>query len=101
MVSKIDEARTKHQAQVDKEVLAAIEFELEGSIAHAGGVLTGFSVKYGVSDCLIVLRAVVGSRPMISFVGAPDLSSALRKCVSSAYHDDLRWKEDGFAKNEV
>lgn len=100
MTATLTKRREQHQEVVEKEILAAVEFELVGSIAHAGGVLTGFSVKFSDSDCLMTLRAVIGSRPMVSFVGCPDLSSCFRKAVVEAYHDGLKWRKDEFARME-
>ena len=101
MTDTITDKRRAHQAIVDKEVLAAIEFELEGALAHAGAVLTGFSVKYGPSDCLMTLRAILAGKNMVSFVGCPDLGSCFRKAVVEAYHDGLKWREDEYAKKSL
>lgn len=98
--SKVDISREIHQDNISREVLAAVEFELVGSIAHAGGVLRGLSVKFGDSECLMTLRAVLAGKPQVSFVGAPDLPSCFRKAVVDAYHDELRWREDVYARKE-
>ncbi len=97
-VDTLSEKRQAYAKTVDKEILAAVEFELEGAVGHAGGVLTGLSVKFGASDCLLTLRADFGAKKMVSFVGCPDLGSCLRKGVTEAYHDGLRWREDEFAR---
>ena len=96
MGNKLDEKRHLHQEMIGKEVLAAIEFELVGSIAHAGGELTGFSVKFGEVDTLMILRAVLPGGAHVAFVGAPDLASCLRKAVGEAYSDNLVWKADAY-----
>jgi len=96
----LSKKRQEYKAHVDKEVLAAVEFELVGSVAHAGGVLSGISVRFGESDCLMTLRASFGSKSMVSFVGCPDLGSCFRKAVNEAYSDDLQWREDRWAKND-
>lgn len=100
MANKLDEKRLQHQESIGKEVLAAVEFELVGSIAHAGGILTGFSVKFGEVDTLMILRAVLAGKRQVAFVGAPDLSSCLRKAVGEAYSDGLKWKPDAYAGKE-
>lgn len=96
MTNQLKVKRDEARRQVDREILAALEFELVGAIAHAGGVLTGFSMKIGEADCLMTLRAEYGSKRMVSFVGCPDMSSCFRKAVSSAYTDALKWREDQF-----
>lgn len=100
MVEKLTEKREQFKLLVDREVLAAVEFELQGSVAHGGGILTGLSVKYGDSDCLLTLRAKFGSNSMVCFVGCPDLGSCFRKAVVEAYQDELRWREDEWARSD-
>lgn len=101
MANVLQEKLDERQLQVKNEVLAAVEFELVGSVAHSGGVLTGFSVRYGRSDLLLTLRAIVAGKAQIAFVGCPDLSTAFRKAVTEAYNDGLQWREDKYAKIEV
>lgn len=92
------EQREALQKKQDEELVAAVEFELAGSIGHAGGLLTGFSVKYGELDCLLTLRARVTANDCIAFVGAPTLADCFRKSVVQAYHDGLRWKVDEYPR---
>lgn len=94
----MEEVRQKKQVERDKSLVAAIEFELAGSIGHAGGELLGFSVRFGESDCLLTLRALVTSNRCIAFVGAPGLADCFRKAVVDAYHDRLTWKVDKYEK---
>lgn len=96
-MSRLLEAKQEErQARLNSEVLAAVEFELVGSIAHIGGVLTGFSVKFGVVDCLMTLRADFEDNSMVCFVGAPALPDCLRKAVVEGHGNRLRWKEDSY-----
>lgn len=97
MTNQLDEKRALHAEAIANEVLAAVEFELQGSIAHAGGTLVGFSVKFGEVDTLMILRVVLAGKAQVAFVGAPDLASCFRKAVGEAYSDGLRWKPDEYA----
>jgi len=94
MALSMEELRLKKQQEVDKSLVAAVEFELRGAIAHAGGDLTGLSVKFSDVDTLMTLRAVVTANKCIAFVGAPTLSDCFRKAVTDAYHDRLKWRKD-------
>lgn len=98
MANKLEEKRQQHQEQIGREVLAAVEFELVGACAHAGAELTGLTVKFNEGDCLMVLKGILAGRPQVSFVGAPDLANCFRKAVSEAYRDNLKWREDEYAK---
>lgn len=101
MTRQLDKQREAVQVKRDLELVTAVEFELQGSVAHAGGDLTGFSVKFGELDTLVTMRARLPAGAMIAFVGAPTLADALRKAVVAAYHDDLRWRPDVWEKKEV
>jgi len=82
-------------------LVRALEYELEGSVAHAGAMLTGFSVKLGEGETLITLRAVLAGRNQIAFVGSGDLPSCLLKVIREAMGDKLRWKDDKYVKRDV
>lgn len=86
------------QQKINTEIVAAVEFDLVGSIAVVGGKLLGFSVKIGVVDCLLTLRADFEGQRMVCFVGAPDIGGCLRKSVVEAHSNGLRWREDSFVK---
>ena len=49
----IDVQREAQQVKFDKALVAAVEFELEGSISHSGGVLSGISVKFSGALALV------------------------------------------------
>ncbi len=94
MPNKLDEQRQQFQTQVDKEVLTSLEFGMEGSIGHAGGKLTGFSIKIGESDYLMTVRADFDAGRQVCFVGGPSLGDLFRKVVTDAYSNKLSWRED-------
>jgi hypothetical protein len=71
-----------------------VEYDLEESVARAGGVLRGFAYKDRGGDCLLVLKAEVSGKMMVAFVGSDNLGSLLVKAVRLAGRDELRWKED-------
>lgn len=77
-------------------IVKALEFDLVGSVAHSGGVLTGFSVKIDEWETLVTLRAVVAGRPQIAFVGGESLAYTIVKCVREAHADRLQWREDRY-----
>jgi len=98
-MSTIDEKRAVIQAKYDKALVAAVEFELEGAVAHAGGELYGLSVKFSQVDCLLTLRAVLPAGSMVAHVGGQTLADCFRRAVNEAYQDKLSWKEDKYRAN--
>jgi len=87
---------SKKRKQADKELLSAINYGLEEAVGHAGGVLSGLSVKFGETDCLMTVKAKIGDNPMVAFVGAPSLRDCFRKAEQLAWCDELRWRADKF-----
>lgn len=67
---------------------------LSVAVKSLGAELTGFSVKFGPADCLMVLKADFEGRPMVAFVGGEDFARLLVKAERGASHNELRWKED-------
>jgi hypothetical protein len=99
-VNTVAEKRLQQQDKFDKALLAAVEFELEGAVAHSGGVLSGLSIKFSEMDCLMTLRAVLPRGKMVAFVGAATLADCFRRAVNDAYRDNLRWRDDQFGNSE-
>lgn len=94
----LDQQIEEKQLRLNLEIVSAVEFDLVGTVAHLGGVLVGFSVKFGEVDCLMTLRAEFEGIRMVCFVGAPDLGSCLRKSVCEGHQNRLRWREDQFGR---
>lgn len=88
----LDVKRAALVEKFDKALVAAVEFELQGSIGHAGGVLVGLSVKYSDIDCLMTLRADLPAGRRIAYVGGATLADCFRRAVNEAYQDKLNWK---------
>lgn len=91
----------KKKVAYQSALVRALEFELEGSVAHAGAILTGFSVKLGDDEVLITLRGHLAGRNQIAFVGGRDLPGTLLKVVREALGDKLRWRDDQYVKKQV
>lgn len=100
MSRQLEQAREIQQEKLDRRLVSALEFELVGAVGHAGGQLTGFSVRYGELDVLLTLRALIGSKQQIAFVGAETLPGAFRKAVWEAHRDNLRWKADAYEQTQ-
>lgn len=98
MSRQLEQVQEERTARRNKEIVKAVEYDLVGSIGHAGGELTGFSVRIGATDTLLTLRAIVAGRPQIAFVGGSDTGSCLIKACSLGRQDRLQWKADRFAR---
>lgn len=88
------------EARIEKvraDVLHACFGGLEAGVSHAGGELTGFTVKYDGGGVLLVLRAVFPGGAMVGFVGSEDLAAGLAKAAREAARDAIKWKVDQWA----
>lgn len=86
------------EERTNKAALAAITGDLESSIAYAGAILTGFSVRMEEGETLMTLRVILAGRRQVSFVASGTLAQCFAKAVREAKNDKLRWKADKFAK---
>lgn len=96
MAEKVLTLADKKRKAAERELLAAINYGLEEAIQHAGGVVTGFSIKFGESDYLMTIRAIVSGNSSVAFVGAPSLRDLFRKAEHLAWTDGLAWKSDRY-----
>lgn len=76
----------------------ALENGLPDAIEATGMMFLGFTARYDVDNCLIVLKAQAGSKQQVAFVGSDSLVNCLLKCVRDAQNDRLRWQPDKYAK---
>ncbi len=97
-MGNLDTQRKELQEEYDKQLVAAVEFELVGAIGHTGGVLVGLSVRYSEVDCLMTLRADLPAGRRIAFVGGASLADCFRRAVNEAYRDKLSWKVGQYEK---
>lgn len=97
MTRQLDAFQEQRQARADRKLVAALEFDLVKAVAHAGGILQGFSVRCGDGDSLVTLRAELSGRGQVAFVGAETVPDALRKAVREGYQDKLKWRQDQFS----
>lgn len=98
MSRQLEQQRETVQAKLDLALVAAVEFELEGAVAHAGGELVGLSLRITRTDVLMTLRAVLPGGRMVAFVGGATMPDCFRRAVNDAYQDRLRWRDDHFVK---
>lgn len=63
----------------------------------AGGIgFEGFSVKPRDDEVMMVLRGVRGQEKVVAFLFADGLDGLLRKALSRARRDALRWRKDKY-----
>ena len=99
MSRQLEQGLEERTQKRNTNLIRAIEFELEGSIAHSGGILNGFSVKYYEEDVVLTLRATLPAGRRIAHIGSETLADVLIKATRLAYSDALKWKADKWIKD--
>lgn len=97
MSRQLDQELEVKQANRAQALMRALDYGLEGAVAHSGGVLLGFSVKYGHADVLMIIRATLAGRKQVAFVGSETFAGCVIKAVRDGQSDNLRWKPDKFS----
>lgn len=100
MSRQLEQLREEKAAAADRQTLLAVEGGLEAAVSRAGGVLTGLAVKFRGTDVLLVIKAELPAGSMVAFVGSTGLAEVLRKAMSEAGRDTLRWREDIYRAGE-
>lgn len=94
MTRHLDAQVEERQAKQDLALLKAVHFELQGTVAHNGYELLGFSVRLDEWETLITLRAMGEGERLVAFVGAETLAMAFTKAVREGKRDKLVWRVD-------
>lgn len=97
MSRQLEQRREDAQKKRDQKILQAVEYGIVDDVGRAGGVFTGFGLRYGPAECLVTVRATVAGRQQIAFVGAEDLGGCLIKLCRLARQDKLVWRADKYA----
>ncbi len=75
-------------------LVKALEFELVGTLETQGIQMVGFAVKFDAWECLMTLKAEIGGKRQVAFVGADSVISCILKAVQAAQYDKLKWRVD-------
>lgn len=79
-------------------LVKAVEFELAGAVAHMGGTMLGFAIRYDDVECLLTYKAEFEGKRKVAFVGSDTIMNCLIKAASMAKNNRLRWKNDRYVK---
>jgi len=75
-----------------------LEWGLASDLDRVGGYLTRMAFRCGVDDCLLTVSAEFDGRPMVCFTSAIDPCRAIIKAAREISRNEVKWKEDEFAK---
>lgn len=98
MSRQLDQKIEDRARRAKESALLALYGGLEDAISHAGGELTGFSVKLRGYDTLMTVRALFPAGAQVAFVGAEDLPAVFVKAMKEGKRDELRWRGDTYAE---
>ena len=96
MTRQLEVVYEERRARRNKEIIAAVEFDLKAAVEHAGAEYLGFAFRDNAGGGLMTIKGVIAGRRQVAFVGSEDLGSTLIKAVREARGDKLRWREDKY-----
>lgn len=69
---------------------------LEHGIENGGGVLSGFTMRGGHGDVLLIIRARFEHGAMVAFIGGPHAAHVLKTAEKKIRSGELRWRVDRY-----
>lgn len=100
MSRQLEIQREVREDKRQKALVRALEFELPGALETNGIMLLGLAIRYSAFDCLLTLKADIGGKTHVCFVGSDSIINCFLKATRDASNDGLRWREDRFAKRK-
>lgn len=70
---------------------------VEELIWGQGGRMSGFTVRGGHGDVLLIVRARFEGKPMVAFAGSSSAAASLKKLEQQLRLGQLRWRPDKYA----
>lgn len=89
---KIEERETARRGALVK----ALDFGIVGALESQGIELLGFAFKYDDFNCLMTIKAVIGAKKSVAFIGSDTVINCILKCQSAARNDALKWRADQY-----
>lgn len=98
VITDTDKKVQERTARRDAAVIRALDFELVGALEGQGTTLCGLALRFDDFDCLMTLKARMGSSQKVCFVGSDSIINCILKATREAHDDLLRWQKDKYAK---
>lgn len=77
-------------------LVKALEFGIVGSLESQGIELLGIAIKYDAFNCLMTVKAFLGGKKQVAFVGSDSIMNCFLKLYSAARNDALKWRVDKY-----
>ena len=98
MTRQLERGREDRWRKRADRLARACEDGLTDAVGHAGGELTGVSVRIDPYECVMTIKAIFPAGPMVGFVGAGSLGDCVLKAERDSHSDQVRWRPDKWAK---
>lgn len=91
------DAKTEEKREARNKLLyRVLDYGLPGALEAQGIELLGFAVKYDAFNSLITIKAIVGGKRQVAFVGSDTVANSILKAYRNAQHDQLKWRPDKY-----
>ena len=87
-------------SELEKKYAKSVIYMLTGGLnslaEKEGAQLQGITLRLEEGDCLLVIRALVGERHMVAFVGGVTGAGALHKAHTELRAGEMKWVPDKY-----
>ena len=96
------EVKQEQQQTAKRDLLVKVlEYGFVGALEAQGIELEGFSFKYDAFNCLMVVKATLGGKRSVAFIGSDSVINCILKAYSEARRSGLRWREDKYHTSQT
>jgi hypothetical protein len=90
--NKEEQRASSKRLQLEK----ALEHGIVDALESKGIILQGLAFKYDAWNCLMTIKAYIGSTRQVCFIGSDSVINCILKAYSDAKNDRLHWKVDKY-----
>lgn len=97
-MTRLHDVKAEERETAKRDLLVkTLEYGLVGALESQGIDLVGFAFKYDAFNCLMTIKAVIGGKQNVCFVGSDTLINCILKSYQEARQCRLRWRPDRYA----
>lgn len=96
MTRQLDQKKEQKQAARRDQIVKVLEYGLVGALENQGIQLVGIAIRYDAWDVLMTIKAEVGARREVCFVGSDTITNCFLKAHSEARNGRLKWRPDKY-----
>lgn len=96
MTRQLEVEKEKREAARRDALIMSLEFGIVGALENQGIELLGLAFKFDAFNCLMTIKAVIGSDRQVCFIGSDSMINCILKAQTEASHNTLAWRADKY-----